>query len=157
MLTASEVDPGGNCSNNNTSYTCTVSLALQPDSQGDLNWSASSSSTAVTFSQSSGTVSPTQPQQVTATVPASDCPGGSFAFSDSRGTITTVSWSCGKATSIATPTDTPTDTPTATSTDTPTVTSTDTPTDTPTATSTDTPTPTDTPADTPTPTDTPTQ
>ena len=157
MLTASEVDPGGNCSNNNTSYTCTVSLALPPDSQGDLNWSASSSSTAVTFSQSSGTISPTQPQQVIAIVPSSDCPGGSFAFSDSGGTITTVSWSCGKATSIATPTDTPTDTPTATSTDTPTVTSTDTPTDTPTATSTDTPTPTDTPADTPTPTDTPTQ
>src|SRR5207244_11582142 len=118
-----------------------------------LTQSQSIISPALTSRQSSGTLPPTQPRQLIAIVPSSDCPGGSFAFSDSGGTITTVSWSCGKATSIATPTDTPT----ATSTDTPTVTSTDTPADTPTDTPADTPTPTDTPTDTPTPTETPTQ
>ncbi|MFL5667189.1 MAG: BACON domain-containing protein [Ktedonobacteraceae bacterium] len=163
MLTASEADPGGTCSNSNDSYTCTVTLALPADSQGELNWSATSSSSGVTFDQSSGTLSPNQSQMVVATVPASDCPGGSFTFSDSGGNITTLLWSCGTATPTATPTDTATDTPTDTPTSTDTPTDTPVPTDTPTAAPTDTPAPTDTstgssmdtPTDTSTPTDTP--
>jgi len=51
MLTASEEDPGGTCSNSNDSYTCAVTLALPTDSQGKLNWSATSSSSGVTINQ----------------------------------------------------------------------------------------------------------
>ena len=120
----------------NGNYACTFALALVDGSQGDLNWSVSNSLSGVTFSPSSGTLVPGRSTSVTATVSASDCPGGSFNFVDSVGNPYPSSWSC----EMPTPTPTPTDTPTATPTDTPTATSTVTPTDTPTATPTGTPT-----------------
>ena len=144
--------------NSDGSYTCVNIVALAPGSQGDLNWSASTNMSGVTFSPSSGTLSPNTTLSVTETIPASIC-SGSFTYSGQNANVVSVPWSC-----PVTPTPTPTDTPTPTATDTPTPvpTATDTPiptvTDTPTATATDTPTPTvtDTPTPVPTATDTPT-
>jgi len=119
------VSSGATCpGDGNGNYTCNFTLALVDGSQGDLNWSVSNSLSGVTFNQSSGTLVPGQPTSVTATVLASDCPGGSFNFTDSVGNSYPSSWAC----EMPTPTPTPTDTPTATPTDTPTATPTVTPT-----------------------------
>lgn len=150
--------------NSDGSYACVNIVALAPGSQGKLNWSASTNVSGVTFSPSSGTLSPGSSLPVTAMVPANTC-SGSFTFTGQNANVVSIPWSC-PVTPTPTPTvtPTPTDTPTATATatDTPTATATDTPTpiatatDTPTPTVTDTPTPTVTDTPTPTATDTPT-
>ncbi|MEO8954724.1 MAG: hypothetical protein ABI396_04055 [Ktedonobacteraceae bacterium] len=109
-------------------YTCTFTLALVDGSQGEMNWSVSSSLSGVTFSPSSGTLVPGRSTSVTATVSASACPGGSFNFTDNVGNTYPSSWTCEMPTPTPTPTDTPTATPTDTPTATPTATSTGTPT-----------------------------
>ena len=110
-------------------YTCTFAMALIDGSQGDLNWSIYNGLSGVTFNQSSGMLVPGQVIYVNATVLASDCPGGSFDFTDNAGNVYPTSWTC----EMPTPTPPPTDTPTATPTDTPTATPTDTPTTPPSA------------------------
>ncbi len=131
------VSPAVTCPvDSNSNYACTFTLALVDGSQGDLNWSVSNSLSGVTFNTSSGTLAPGISTSVTATVLASDCPGGSSTFTDSVGNTYSSSWTC----EMPTPTPTPTDTPSPTPTDTPTATATATPTNTPTATPTATPT-----------------
>ena len=163
--------PGGanqaQCTQNSDgSYACVSTLALAPGSQGKLNWSVSTTVSGVTFSPSSGTLSPGSSLSVTANIPASIC-SGSFIYSGQNANAVSIPWSCPTTptptpTVTPTATDTPTPVPTATDTPTATATATDTPTpvptatDTPTATATDTPTPVPTDTPTPTATDTPT-
>ncbi len=96
---------GGTCSpDSNGNGICTDTLALASGSQGDLNWSASSDLTGVTFNPPNGTLAPGQSVPVTVTVPASDCSSGSghFYYAGNGGNTATVTWTC------TTPTPTPT-------------------------------------------------
>ncbi len=70
---------GSLCTFNSTTVSCTITEMETPNSQGNLNWSARSSLSGVTFSPQNGTLSPGQSVQVT----ISNLPyvNGTFTFS----------------------------------------------------------------------------
>lgn len=93
------VTPGGfnartDCTIRGHLYTCIAILALSQNAPGGLTWTASSNGLRqVSFSPSSGTLSPGQQQQVQIDV-RSDCPvTGSLLFSGG-GSRVTMTWSC---------------------------------------------------------------
>jgi len=93
------VSPGGfsaptDCPMRGHLYICTAILALSQNAPGGLMWSAASSGLRqVSFSPSSGTLSPGQQQQVQIAV-RSDCPAtGSLLFSAGGSTVT-MTWNC---------------------------------------------------------------
>jgi hypothetical protein len=83
-----------NCTNNNNSWTCIVTLSETADSQGNVNWSVMSDLSGVEyFPSSSGILSPGDSIMITIT--KISCQSGSFIFSGMEGeTPVGVSWSC---------------------------------------------------------------
>lgn len=84
-------------------YKCTVTLGESSSSQGTTNWTSSSSLSGVSFSPSSGTLSPGG--STTVTIDQIPCQNGSFTFSGSEGeTPVSVAWSCTPPTLTVSPT-----------------------------------------------------
>ncbi len=84
-----------NCSQTDDGWICTVMLRSDNNARGDLDWSASASSSLpdVTFTPASGTVSVGQSVPVSIFVPYGDCEDGTFSFAGPANTLT-VPWSC---------------------------------------------------------------
>jgi hypothetical protein len=85
--------------NSDGSFSCTVTLSLANGSQGDLNWSASSSLNGVTFNPASGTLNAGgSSQSVAINIPSSDCTYGTFTFQGQNANSVTYTWNCQPAT-----------------------------------------------------------
>lgn len=95
-----------NCALDSTlsaTYKCTVSLGETSGSQGNANWTSSSSLSGVSFTPSSGTLSPGGTASVT--IDLIPCQNGSFTFSGNEGeTPVVVTWSCTPPTLTVSPT-----------------------------------------------------
>jgi hypothetical protein len=95
-LTADKTSLNANtdCTFNN-GWSCNVTLGTGANDQGTLSWSASSSTSGVTFSPPSGTLVSGQTAQVSISVPNTTCPANAtFTFSQTGGNSVPVSWSC---------------------------------------------------------------
>jgi hypothetical protein len=91
------VTVSGTCPpDSNGNYICTDTLTVT-GSQGSISWSVSAGSDlpGTSFSPRSGTLSTGQSQQVTVTIPASDCPaGGHYYYSWPGSNTYTVKFIC---------------------------------------------------------------
>ncbi len=86
-----------------STYKCTVTLGKSSTSQGNANWSATSSLSGVTFSPASGTLNPGGSTPVT--IDAIPCQNGTFTFSGKEGeTPVSVTWTCTPPTLTVSPT-----------------------------------------------------
>ncbi len=84
-------------------YMCTVTLGETSSSQGNANWTSSSSLSSVTFTPSSGTLQPGGSASVT--IDQIPCQNGTFTFSGNEGeTPVVVSWTCTPPTLTVSPT-----------------------------------------------------
>ena len=91
-VTPTTLDPtSSNCSGGMNNPQCMITLGETPDSQGSLNWSASSSLSYVNFMPQTGTISQGATEQVT--IAAILCKYGTFTFTGPANSIM-VSWSC---------------------------------------------------------------
>src|SRR5205085_970515 len=90
ILTISEdtFTAAANCSQSGDGWTCSTTVTPAAGSQGNLDWTVSSSLSGVTFSPSKGTVSAGQSIQVNIFIPSNDCGGGSFIFTAPANTVT---------------------------------------------------------------------
>ncbi|HEX6551441.1 MAG TPA: serine/threonine-protein kinase [Ktedonobacteraceae bacterium] len=92
-VTPSSFQLSQDCLKQGSHYTCTATLLLSQNYQGNLQWSASGSGANTNFSPPGGTLSPGQQQIVTIFLPRA-CPlAGSISFSTNNG-ATTIPWSC---------------------------------------------------------------
>ena len=78
--TPTSLTGGTSCPNVSGGWTCTVTLGETSSSQGNLNWTAKTSLTGVTFTPASGTLSPGGSASVVIAVPTSACIDGTFSF-----------------------------------------------------------------------------
>src|SRR5260370_2577687 len=92
-VTPSSFQLSQDCLKQGSHYTCTATLLLSQNYQGNLQWSASGSGANTNFSPPEGTLSPGQQQIVTIFLPRA-CPlAGLLSFSTENG-VTTIPWSC---------------------------------------------------------------
>lgn len=86
------------CALTSQGWTCTETLSEAQNANGNLQWSASSASTGVTFTQAGGTLSPGKTTQVSIAIPLSDC-NDTFTF---KGPISkaNVTWNCTLSTPV---------------------------------------------------------
>ncbi|TMD86679.1 MAG: serine/threonine protein kinase [Chloroflexi bacterium] len=92
-VTPSSFQLSQDCLKQGSHYTCTATLLLSQNYQGNLQWSASGSGANTNFSPPEGILSPGQQQIVTIFLPRA-CPlAGSISFSTNNG-VTTIPWSC---------------------------------------------------------------
>jgi hypothetical protein len=93
-LDQSNFTAGGNCPVASGGWTCTATVGETASSQGKLNWFASSGLAGVTFSPSSGTLSPGGSTAVSIFVPTSACKNGGFTFTSPNNHTIRALWSC---------------------------------------------------------------
>ena len=92
-VTPSSFQLSQDCLKQGSHYTCTATLLLSQNYQGNLQWSASGSGANTNFSPPEGILSPGQQQTVTIFLPRA-CPlAGSISFS-TKNSVTTIPWSC---------------------------------------------------------------
>ena len=92
-VTPSSFQLSQDCLKQGSHYTCTATLLLSQNYQGNLQWSASGSGANTNFSPPEGILSPGQQQTVTIFLPRA-CPlAGSISFSTNN-SVTTIPWSC---------------------------------------------------------------
>ena len=92
-VTPSSFQLSQDCLKQGSHYTCTATLVLSQNYQGNLQWSASGSGANTNFSPPEGILSPGQQQTVTIFLPRA-CPlAGSISFS-TKNSVTTIPWSC---------------------------------------------------------------
>jgi len=86
------------CAVTSQGWTCTETLSEAQNANGNLQWSASSASAGVTFTQAGGTLSPGKTTQVSMAIPLSDC-NDTFTF---KGPISkaNVTWNCTLSTPV---------------------------------------------------------
>jgi len=89
------IDPNSSGCSQNSDRTYTCAVTLSESTAGNLNWLAPAGigGTNITFSPSSGQLSPGQPSQqvMIASIP---CASNSFTFTDQNNKTATVNWSC---------------------------------------------------------------
>jgi len=82
-----------NCSPVGNAYQCSITLGETAGSQGNANWTVTSTLGAVVFNPTSGTLSPGNTQVVM--ISAIPCQNGSFTFTGAEGEApVSVSWTC---------------------------------------------------------------
>ena len=82
-----------NCPSGEGGWTCNTVLSSKTGSQVDLNWTASSGFSGVTFTPASGKIPPGQRMPVSIFISSSACQDGSFSFSGPANTVS-ANWHC---------------------------------------------------------------
>lgn len=79
----------------NGCFSCVVTLSVAQNSQGSLQWSASSTGiSGIIFTPSSGTLTGGQTVQVTVSVPNTTCPANATFIFSGQATSVSVPWTC---------------------------------------------------------------
>jgi serine/threonine protein kinase len=86
------------CAVTSQGWTCTETLSEAQNANGNLQWSASSASAGVTFTQAGGTLSPGKTTQVSIAIPLSDC-NDTFTFKGPTSKAN-VTWNCTLSTPV---------------------------------------------------------